>query len=884
MKFILPTFFLFLFSTQVNAQLFVTPARIGSYQEFFLVSLGRASPISSKEFKIVGGEIYFDVARTFLTNRAVTKPNGFDEEIKNITDKRNSGSTEGVEISPGLARYLRDITVAVGEEVFGTGSLEELTRVADSAPPKKPLTVDEQAREIRGKRLQVIQSVIRQTMVTSGQAQSDMQDSLANRKELFNQTNPVRKSVVPARTALASIFKNDSSRHTFISLANQKLKLLSNEVKEQIKSAKENIIFVDELVVGMGPEGSAYVQEKTSSDPNRTVLVVDMKSKPGGTFADVAASFRLNSTNRQNTGNRASPGQGDLNYVHDIVGLPDFNRNRWVEAGKLGEVATTGVIMSSALPMLETQVVSVEKSSTPDARFLVTLKDVKTNDRYLVKTNKTVFISGLGTQAIKFADTATNSLVTKIREEAARALEVPAIESFTEYVERFGDYENKNPLKDVIGKEILLIGGGDSGKVVAELLSGLGPETGYKQSVAQTGSVKRIVWFVGEGSFENCKQYIDKARARYSSISQAINSGLLVVVPGKANGLALEGKQIRVSKFNVEFSRAYRFSFSSAAQTITEVTSGGRIPYIKAADPRQGIAEVPTSEGILFDKVLVATGFQNKLLNVISSLIDLPLAGNINLGDYFERIDTVVKGFGDKAISVARSLRGEPNVQLLGPANESLGGLPQATELKGINENTVSLFANIERTKAMAVLNAKEALTDISTAASELFNRVLEKLTKKEEVEARISKLDMSIKPNLSDKLIRPVQDANLAVRTALDDLISKYRIKNSDAAKGDTLKLRFEKLSGEASSSAGTQKLKSIAEGYSLSIEGIAFTEQQIEDLQKRISENGLLNKTLERYYLGDKSQFKALEVAVPFAPKASGFDFTRLSVTPIK
>ncbi len=64
--------------------------------------------------------------------------------------------------------------------------------------------------------------------------------------------------------------------------------------------------------------------------------------RPGGTFANVGATFNPNSTNRKDTGVRPEPGKGDLNEVHDIVGIPDFKSSRWAEAGSLKDVSSAG--------------------------------------------------------------------------------------------------------------------------------------------------------------------------------------------------------------------------------------------------------------------------------------------------------------------------------------------------------------------------------------------------------------------------------------------------------------------------------------------------------------------------------------------------------------
>ncbi|MFO0678148.1 MAG: hypothetical protein U0169_16555 [Polyangiaceae bacterium] len=166
---------------------------------------------------------------------------------------------------------------------------------------------------------------------------------------IFNTQIPRDAPVNQVRKAVAALGKTKLTRRMMVKNSQQALERRSSKLKEVLsgrpveavppgtpvtridgKSLKyegampnmENVF--DELVVGTGPQGVAYMQQMTDSGALKRVLAVDAANKPGGTFAEVGEAFALNSTNRANTGTRAKLGEGDLNFIQDVWGLPDF--------------------------------------------------------------------------------------------------------------------------------------------------------------------------------------------------------------------------------------------------------------------------------------------------------------------------------------------------------------------------------------------------------------------------------------------------------------------------------------------------------------------------------------------------------------------------------
>src|SRR5262249_45200411 len=141
--------------------------------------------------------------------------------------------------------------------------------------------------------------------------------------------------------------------------------------------------------------------------PTKKILAADMGAKPGGTFADVNEAFALNSTDRQNTGSRARPGEGDLNFIQDIWGLPDFEGQKWVPAGGLADLSDVGSDLAPGNILLETRLLSVKEvtreiqrdtksiSGWP-ARYQIGLEDVRTGKTMKVYAEKVVVATGIG--------------------------------------------------------------------------------------------------------------------------------------------------------------------------------------------------------------------------------------------------------------------------------------------------------------------------------------------------------------------------------------------------------------------------------------------------------------------------------------------------------
>ncbi len=752
---------------------------------------------------------------------------------------------------------------------------------ASSIPALSDDTPESRAADaIRRERAKLILPLLEQAMATDGNLSDLIERTLKNRRDvLFNQSTALDSSYKYSRTLIATLFKADETRSLVVSMMNSELKQISDLAKSSLAEVDVRPVAVSEVVVGMGPEGAAYLQAKTTSDPNASILVVDRRSRPGGTFAFLDEVLRLNSTTRKYEGERAVPGRGDLNNIHDIVGLPDFRAARWSSAGGLGELSTVGTYMSSALPLLETEVIAVTKVNTPFAQYAVLLKDLNSEKTLTVFTKKVIFTTGLG-ETREFGDQATRDLLGKEAALAKAEQRAPQLEGGIEFLERIGDPEVKNPLKEFVGKTIAVVGAGDTGNVINEFLARLAPEGAYREDVAQTGNVKRIFWFVGLNGFRDCKEYIDRSRARYSAISQAINSGLLVPVPGKVVDIFETQELTSQRTFGVNY------SYKEASGNVVDRASSTGVEYVLPKDERVGRKEVQVvKEVVQFDKVLLSTGLKSRLPQLLENFAE---------GKQFKEVwnlrEAPLQQFKEFAtVNYAREHKNAPGIFLAGPANEELGGLVREQEKVGVNANSVSLFANVERTKALANF-LKEAVSEPAGRFSEILAKVFKPgAARVVLIENPGSKLlvnwasDRKLESNVAKQ-----ENVDLAFRTALQKSLSAVKLSGTQKAlvaviSSDGTGERFQVVLNDlepASSLVSRQQAATLAQlRSSIVLTADPAIEAETKAVQSLFERNALLNVSLRQIYAKNSSRSKTIRVSIPVL-RSNQLDFRSMEI----
>jgi hypothetical protein len=212
-------------------------------------------------------------------------------------------------------------------------------------------------------------------------------------------------------------------------------------------------------------------------------------------------------------------------------------------------------------------------------------------------------------------------------------------------------------MQKFVGKKIAIKGGGDSGRVVAELLTRLGPKEAYGNSIVQLGGPASITWYGVD--FEDRDSYCATNRGRYSPLSSFI-----------AN-----------RKEEINGARPIR-PIPQRAMAVEETTYGS----VRVTSSDDGYR--------YFDYVIDATGLTNDVTRAFGYILGIQ--------PVMEDID----GIGEGQIGTRLEYS---NVYFGGPAT---GGKLTNTEreafAQGIKENAVAVWANAPRVQLLSrILAAK---------------------------------------------------------------------------------------------------------------------------------------------------------------------------------
>lgn len=541
-------------------------------------------------------------------------------------------------------------------------------------------------------------------------------------------------------------------------------------------NSREPIVY-DTVIVGAGPHAAALAQRFTDLEPDRSVLVVESLSRPGGTFADVGPAFALNSTNRQDTGQQAivgrgqgpsgTPGVGNLNAVEDLIGIPDFAGERWPVAGDLGYVTTVSLEYSSAQLLLNTRVTAIGKSSTPGAPVYVDLdtrlpggtSSAGLGSTKRVEAQQIIVATGIGKATFflesnqpsrQLRERLRNDYLSQVTSEKARGTrsqteetKVPPVQSFGEFMSRINwDLRNgRNPMVPYAGKRILVVGSGDSGKVALEWLTRLGPGESY--GGAQVGDPARVVW--SGVDFLTCSEYIKQSRARYARLAQPLNSGVIGLAPVKITAISsptFNTSQILASRIEAKESLKKRLDSMDAPvgldslsrsdkDRISGLLNRNKLFALRGVARDMGKTEdsggssdrstrFVRDDGTLnlavdeetkpFDILIDATGFRTELFGLLQAGFG-DTVGPENFEFVKGKIKDLSPQFRDTERPFAAVLKDPAGsgpdapaipIFLAGPANEQVKPLVLPDETANVSANTVSLYANIERTKKLA--------------------------------------------------------------------------------------------------------------------------------------------------------------------------------------
>ncbi len=602
-----------------------------------------------------------------------------------------------------------------------------------SAPglPGRPELPDlSDTRDIVNQRLRLLLPFINQIRSSIGEPGESFRRAINERdKMIFNRRTPLPKSIGLARLALVASMKNPDNFNFMLGALNLQITRLSQWWLAKIIS-QNGTIEMDEFVLGAGPNAIARVQELLLRDPNRRVMVADRRFQAGGTFAELMSLF-LNSSNRADSGEVPRPGVGDLNKIHELLGIPDLDGERYPNARKLGAVVKAGLLLSAAIPLMGMEIETIQprpRSVRSDKKLLVTLRSVATGQTVSVLTDNVETFGGLGDQVNPFKQNqASRDLVDREtkKSQGFRDLADPnqvarfkpgLIEYFQDYHDRISDPDNTNPMKEVAYKRVLVIGGGNSGETTIEAMMGLGPTELYRDSGAQVGRPTQVVWIVPPESYEKCKQLLDDARSRYARTTGIVKNGSVILIPGRVNGLVEQGGKIKLSGFTITFKEPQSVLGQSAkVKTYTEQTFGGNLAYVLGDDELDATGASTRLGEFAFEKTILATGYETRILETMAKLLpNLNKMTTEQLRALWREVQAEIPGKGKVGIKYELYTEVGPagvktGVSISGPnAGATLESLVKDFETGKVGANKVSLYANTARSIKGAELSASE--------------------------------------------------------------------------------------------------------------------------------------------------------------------------------
>lgn len=508
-----------------------------------------------------------------------------------------------------------------------------------------------------------------------------------------NQLSPI----VPTSPALARFretylpfLKTDPiSREGLVRYMESDLRIISANNKRQLRDMNRQGLSAkyDLVIVGAGVHGVISAATALKQNPNLKILIVEESDTAAANFRYALESFNINSSNRASGEDRLPlPGRGNINELPNLpVQVSDISAVKYPSANDLAQAVVVG-LYASVVNHPQVQLVygtTAEKVTQASGTYK---RNISLNlnegpySKLAVQTKKHILSVGLGRPSfpakVRQFLAENRDLVTSKDFEKA----VPQVMTFEDVVRLMA--QSNNPLKFFSGKNVAVVGTGDSANVFIEFLLGYAIQRAYGLSDAQTGLVKKIQWW-GQDQ-RSCEAFIRKARSRYAQIGTGFRSSDASVTP------LIQGIPGRVEELTRD--------------------ANGKVE-IRASNPSRETTQA--------DIVIFATGFEKNLREYFSDLFPgkareiSRLSEADFLTQYFGFIEGETATSNGKPTRIAatpkltdatgRPLTSPPIDAIVGPVAK----LPSQQDLVGVIQNFVSIFNNAPRT-----VSATEKLTE----------------------------------------------------------------------------------------------------------------------------------------------------------------------------
>ncbi len=389
----------------------------------------------------------------------------------------------------------------------------------------------------------------------------------------------------------------------------------------------------DVVIVGAGIHGSILASKVRAERPDARIITIDKSAVLGGQFRKYGQRpvFYINSRNHRPQDNDVPglpSGSGNLNPFGSSAPLhiTDIAAETYPTNLELGNSAAINQYLSGET-MLGAEVISI----SPQEKKVVVVDE--SGEEYEISGKTIAMATGLGERSQ--GGTPDNMWTAE------------------QLLSHFANSDEPFPMEKFAGKRVAIIGGGDTGRVCAELFARLAPASAYGRSVTQLGGPDFVRWLGTE--FADREEFCDTNRPRYQQLASFISG--------------------------TEDSDS--FTIAARSEKIFDIRY----------DPLNGELSVVGEDGGFyagFDFVIDARTLPNSVGSADSILDD----------ETFRPLFGRVRG---ENMQIGKASLIKQDVFLIGPAAQSaLSRDEQRRFADGVKENTASIWANAPRTEAVA--------------------------------------------------------------------------------------------------------------------------------------------------------------------------------------
>lgn len=246
----------------------------------------------------------------------------------------------------------------------------------------------------------------------------------------------------------------------------------------------------DDVIVGAGVHGSVVARNLAVLDDKRRVLVIDKEEHPAKHFRTYA--FRLNSPSNTDDTNEFTYSSVSLK---DHMAESEDGLGKFPKARQLWNHIIFNHFGSNALYSFNTEIKSIQKQ---DNVYIVELNEgFKLNRRIIV--SNIIYTTGIGKPIVPptldqvWLEKERQLALNFIKDVSQPFPKILMYDELLEGAEKFAE-KKRSLFEELNGKEIAVIGAGDSGKIAIEFLTGFAPKEIYDVMPYFEGPY-RIDWY-----------------------------------------------------------------------------------------------------------------------------------------------------------------------------------------------------------------------------------------------------------------------------------------------------------------------------------------------------------------------------------------------------